>query len=215
MSSTLHLQISKFSVFPLFPTTIGALVIEEDLSNLEQIKNVKYRSSNSISSTNCFASEDLRILSKFQNEKDIIMSYFNTFKNDVLRFESTDVEMTTSWATKLTTNASSQFHAHKNSYYSGVVYLEKPENGGEIEFESTGLNPSSFKLNSPAEYNLFNFESFDIQPQRNLVVFFPSYLRHRIKHYTGRNPRYSIAFNIVPVGNYGENDSSVNVSINI
>ena len=212
--SSLHLQVSKFLVFPLFPTTIGVSIIEEDLSNLNQIKNVKYRSSNSIGSTNCFASEDLKILSRFQKEKDIIMSYFKSFKNDVLRFESTDLEMTTSWATKVTNNASSQFHAHKNSYYSGVVYLEKPENGGEIEFEDTGINNSSFKLNEPAERNLFNFESFDIQPQQNLVVFFPSHLRHRIKHYTGHNPRYSIAFNIVPVGNYGENDSSVNVSLN-
>ena len=200
-------------VFPLFPTVVGASIIKEDLSNLNQIKNVKYTSTRVTSSENCFLSEDQKILSNFQNEKDIIMSYFNSFKNEILRYESTDVEMTTSWATKLTTNASSQFHHHKNSYYSGVVYLEKPENGGEIEFEDAGVY-SSFMLNPPIEYNLLNLETFEIRPDKNLVVFFPSYLRHRIKHYTGSNPRYSIAFNIVPVGEYGINDSSVSVSLN-
>ena len=210
----MFIQVSNFSVVPLFPTTLGMSTIEEDISNLDQIKNLKYVSSPSEGSVNCFVSESLNVFSNFQREKDIVMSYFNKFKNDVLRLENNHVKMTTSWVTKLTTNSSSQFHLHKNSYYSGVLYLEKPKDGGSIEFINDGLNPSSFGLNTPTEYNIFNFESFSIQPQKNLIVFFPSYLKHRITPYRDRDPRYSIAFNIIPVGVYGEGDSTVNISVN-
>jgi uncharacterized protein (TIGR02466 family) len=211
-----HFNISNFSVFPLFPSTFGATIITEDLSNLNQIKNLKFEETEAASATNnCYTSESRRVFSNLPEEKNIIMSYFNKFKNDVLRFETTNFEMTTSWATKLTNNASSQFHLHKNSYYSGVVYLESVENGGEIEFDGVGLKPDSFMVNSPTEYNTFNYGTWHVKPQKNLIIFFPSYLRHRIKPYFGSNPRYSIAFNIVPVGEYGGGDSSVNISLNI
>jgi uncharacterized protein (TIGR02466 family) len=211
-----HFNISNFSVFPLFPSTFGATIITEDLSNLNQIKNLKFEATEATSETNnCYTSESRRVFSNLPEEKNIIMSYFNKFKNDVLRFETTNFEMTTSWATKLTNNASSQFHLHKNSYYSGVVYLESVENGGEIEFDGVGLKPDSFMVNSPTEYNTFNYGTWHVKPQKNLIIFFPSYLRHRIKPYFGNSPRYSIAFNIVPVGEYGGGDSSVNISLNI
>lgn len=214
--SNFNFNVSDFSVFPLFPSTVGVNFISEDLSNLNQIKNLKFEATEATSETNnCLTSESRHIFLNFQEEKNIIISYFNKFKNDVLKFETTNFEITTSWATKLTNNSSSQFHLHKNSYYSGVLYLESVENGGEIEFDGVGLKPDSFMVNSPTEYNIFNYGTWHLKPQKNLIIFFPSYLRHRIKPYFGNNPRYSIAFNIVPVGEYGGGDSSVNISLNV
>jgi uncharacterized protein (TIGR02466 family) len=207
-------NISNFSVFPLFPTTIGAIVADKDLSKLNQIKKLKYNELESPGSTNCFISEDQQIFSNFQKEKNIVMSYFNKFKNDVLKYETTEFEVTTSWSTKMLTNSVSHFHAHRNSYYSGIIYLETVDRGGEIEFENVGIAPSSFMLNKPTEFNIFNFETFYFTPQKNLIVFFPSYLRHRVKPYLGNDPRYSIAFNIIPIGQYGSKDSSVNILLN-
>ena len=46
------------------------------------------------------------------------------------------------------------------------------------------------------------------RPSTNSLVLFPSYLSHRIAEHQSKKIRRSLAFNIVPVGSYGEYDSS-------
>ena len=47
-----------------------------------------------------------------------------------------------------------------------------------------------------------------IPPEYNKLIFFPSYLSHKIGEFKGK-VRYSLAFNIVPKGEYGDGDSSM------
>jgi uncharacterized protein (TIGR02466 family) len=208
----LNFNISDFLVYPAFSSTIAGTVITEDLSKLNQIKKLKFLPGGS--SNNSLQGESRHIFLNFQKEKDIVMSYFNKFKNDVLQYKNTDFEMTTSWATKTMNNTSSHPHSHKNSYYSGILYLDFTGKGGEIEFEDFGLKPSSFLLNIPTDTNLFNCQTMSFTPEKNLILFFPSYVVHSIRPYFGSNPRYSIAFNIHPVGKYGCLDSYVDISLN-
>ena len=49
-----------------------------------------------------------------------------------------------------------------------------------------------------------------IMPNKNMLVLFPSYLKHKILTHESNIPRYSLAFNIVPVGHYGVGDSQYN-----
>jgi hypothetical protein len=67
-------------------------------------------------------------------------------------------------------------------------------------------------VNEPSEWNIYNYQSFVIQPDKNLLVFFPSDLKHKINVYTGLKDRYSVAFNLIPVGTIGLGDSSVTIS---
>ena len=207
----LNFNISDFLVYPVFASTIAGTVITEDLSKLNQIKKLKFLPGGPKHSAQ---GESRHIFSNFQREKDIVMSYFNKFKNDVLQYKNTDFEMTTSWATKTMNNMNSHSHNHKNSYYSGILYLDFTGKGGEIEFEDFGLKPSSFLLNIPTDTNLFNCQTMSFTPEKNLILFFPSYVVHNIRPYFGSNPRYSIAFNIHPVGKYGSFDSYVDISLN-
>ena len=55
-----------------------------------------------------------------------------------------------------------------------------------------------------------NNNSWTISPEKNLLVFFPSYLEHRIIN--NKDKRRSLAFNIVPIGGYGTGDSSMDTS---
>jgi uncharacterized protein (TIGR02466 family) len=207
----LNFNISDFLVYPVFASTIAGTVITEDLSKLNQIKKLKFLPGGPKHSAQ---GESRHIFSNFQREKDIVMSYFNKFKNDVLQYKNTDFEMTTSWATKTIDNTSSHSHNHKNSYYSGILYLDFTGTGGEIEFEDFGLKPSSFLLNTPTNTNLFNCQTINFTPEKNLVLFFPSYVVHNIRPYFGSSPRYSIAFNVHPIGKYGLNDSYIDISLN-
>ena len=42
-------------------------------------------------------------------------------------------------------------------------------------------------------------------------MFFPSYLKHRIMYHEDNAPRFSLAFNIVPISRYGSFDSSYDI----
>ena len=46
-----------------------------------------------------------------------------------------------------------------------------------------------------------------LQPKKNMIVFFPSYLHHRIEKNTFDEVRHSLAFNIMPDGTTGVVDS--------
>ena len=47
-------------------------------------------------------------------------------------------------------------------------------------------------------------------PHKNQLILFPSYLKHRICEQKSDKTRYSLAFNIVPIGGYGYGDSQYN-----
>lgn len=205
--------ISDFTVFPLFPSTLGISHIKEDISNLEKIKDLEF-SNTSASGSTSYVTNTYQLFSNFEKEKTIIQSYFNRFKDNILRAENTEFEMTTSWATKCEKGSYCQYHSHKNSFYSGVLYIDDVETGGALEFVDTGVRPTNIMINRSSDINIFNSETFFIQPEKNLLLFFPSYLMHKINVHVEEMPRYSIAFNFMPVGKYGVSDSSVDVRLN-
>ena len=68
-----------------------------------------------------------------------------------------------------------------------------------VEFETPLWNHSDFYL-YPKEFNLLNMTSFKLKPQSNLLVFFPSYLQHQVSRHNDNKSRYSLSFNIIPIG---------------
>ena len=120
-----------------------------------------------------------------------------------------DFIISTSWVTKVVQGDESQTHCHKNSYYSGVYYFDKYfKDSAKIEF----INPNDKNIDfylPPSKYNLHNSSSWVITPEKNKLLFFPSYLTHNILNNKNNNSRKSLAFNIVPVGEYGMGDSLI------
>lgn len=204
----MHYNFDQYQCIPAFSSPISFTILKEDLSNLENIKNYEFNNTNIDTSKNSYQTKDSRILEKFPNEKQILLNHFYNFKNSILKC-STDFVISSSWGTKISTNGHSQYHNHKNSFYSGVFYFDDIENGGEIQFKNPMSDFGGFLVNT-VEWNIFNYEVFHLQPKKNLLIFFPSYLTHKINSYTGLETRYSLAFNFVPVGSFGVGDSSVN-----
>ena len=50
--------------------------------------------------------------------------------------------------------------------------------------------------------------SCTFNPSPKLLLLFPSYLRHQVLVHDNDKPRSSLAFNVVPLGHWGEHDSS-------
>jgi len=93
-----------------------------------------------------------------------------------------------------------------------VYYFDEYDNDSSaLEFENPLTAYPDFQL-IPTEFNIMNSNSWKIWPEKNLLVLFPSYLRHGVLKNKSNETRYSLAFNIVPVGKYGEGDSAYDLA---
>ena len=65
------------------------------------------------------------------------------------------------------------------------------------------------------EYNEYNAQQYAINPQNGLILLFPSEVWHQVNTNKSDKTRYSLAFNVMPVGVFGDvtSDSQVNLKI--
>ena len=191
-----------YQTFPLFASYVSAMVLTEDTSKLKDHTEdmVCTYGTSLISSNN-------RVLEKYPKIKKILLNKFKKIAKEEYEYDN-DFIITTSWFTKTEKDQESKLHSHKNSFYSGVYYFgDYSEDSAPIEFETPLLPFSDFHI-EPNHWNIKTSQSWKISPQHNLLLLFPSYLRHSIVKSKEESVRDSLAFNIVPIGEYGANDST-------
>jgi uncharacterized protein (TIGR02466 family) len=154
-----------------------------------------------------YASTNMNILNNkyLKKIKKKIENEFYNFKNNYLKYNNTDFKLTTSWLTKSEKGEYSHLHKHRNSFYSGILYLQVDNISGDICFENQYNN--SFYI-IPTESNTYNAGEYFIKPINNMIIFFPSDIHHRILENKSDNIRYSIAFNLMPSSKIGKGDST-------
>ena len=179
-------------------------ILQSSANNFELIDNNK-----SPSGKPSQVSKNMRILESFPEIKKILLDHFISFADGVLGLNC-NFEITTSWLTKCEKGEESTLHLHGNSFWSGIYYY------GENYCESSSLQFEHPLVNHIKNYGFFiesekvtqyNKLKEIVTPRKNGLVLFPSYLKHQILKHDSDIPRYSLAFNIVPVGNYGGGDS--------
>jgi len=84
-------------------------------------------------------------------------------------------------------------HSHPGSYFSVALYLKVPQNSGNIVFQRPDNLKETILFNKPNEHN---FGDYQITPQENLLVIFPSCLHHYVARNNSDETRVSMAFNI-------------------
>ena len=199
-------------VLPLFSSPVVVFDLSEENINLvDKIKNLEFIKSSK--ETNSMITRSITVLENFEKEKKIFLEYFYKFMSQYLLYENTNFSITTSWATKITKNSYSDYHCHKNSFFSGVYY-EGNNIFSPIEFINMNMNLNNYYLSNPSDWNLLNSTTYRITPENKNLIFFPSYLYHKVCKNNTNTIRYSLAFNIIPVGNYGEGESVVNIKFN-
>tara|TARA_B100000287_G_scaffold414498_1_gene447134 strand:+ start:87 stop:689 length:603 start_codon:yes stop_codon:yes gene_type:complete len=195
-------------IFPLFSSSLIIINTDLDTSQLQN-DNIKFKETQSGGGTEI--SKDIRILKKYPKLENSILNEFKTVAKESFKYTN-DFVITTSWITKAKYRTYSQFHLHKNSFYSGIYYYGKYfEDSGGLEFENPLWEYNDFYVH-PKQYSFSTATSYSFTPTSNLLVFFPSYLKHRITEHKHRSDRYSLAFNIIPIGEYGIGDSTYNTS---
>lgn len=199
-----------YTVVNLFSSSVTVFEPSENLLSLNKVKKYEYVPTEVEDSNECYISKNKSIMDDFPKEKKIICNYFDILKNNILCHEDTDFIMTRSWATKTVKGSYSQYHKHSNNYYSGVLYFDNyDENSAPIEFENplNVFNNFQIKVSKTNYHNAKKSKIF----VTNKLIFFPAYLQHRIGRHQSDTPRYSIAFNFHPCGNYGSGDNELTV----
>jgi uncharacterized protein (TIGR02466 family) len=145
-------------------------------------------------------SVDYQILngSDFVNVKKQILAYALAFGRDVLGHLFDDLHISCSWMTKLDKGQSAQSHSHTNCYMAGVLYLTE---GSPIIFSD--FNLPSYIEPEIAKKTEYNRNGYPIKATPGKLILFPSSLVHGVETSSDSHSRYSLAFNIVPVGEMG------------
>lgn len=195
------------NVVPLFSSPLVVKKLDNPLSIGKDLENHSdLRADRSAS----------RCLDKYPEDKKTILNVFHEFSKKSLGLENQKFKISTSWVTKTTRNNSpGGFHSHKNSYYSGIFYFSEGEGFAPLLLDNLQndrhfffIPKHSIENGDPVIANTFHA----VPPQKNLLLFFPSYLSHAIGKHDSSEIRYSLAFNIVPDGEIGFNDSTVSIN---
>ena len=155
--------------------------------------------------TTSLISEDLDILKKYETlEKEINRAVDATLK-EILMLKNINYRIVSSWITKAEPNTFSNSHSHANSWLSGVYYPK-----GDPAFGIKFLYDSISTFNTqPTEYNIYNSTEWSEYPEDNSLILFFSHLRHKILTNKSLKNRFSLAFNILPKGEFGASDSKI------
>ena len=210
----------KHELYSLFPKLVYTNILEDipdqqlyGIKNyLDNIQYHKIDNSNKNTYTSASKSNFIFKDEKLFSLKERIMAEFNFFKNNILKYENNDFIFTTSWIAKSEKNETSEYHNHNNCMYSGIFYVNTDENCGQLCFEN--FADKRFNL-IPTEYNIYNCLNFNFKPKNKMIIFFPSELFHKILKNNSDIIRYSIAFNMIPVGNIGNINSDSFLKIDI
>ena len=205
----------QFNLNSLFSTPIGVIKLDKTIFDKKSLlkKCVFLEAQNDTNgSYSTLSGMSGSILDHFPHQKEILMSYFNIFKNDALKLRSTDFKITTSWVTKMVPGGFSPLHNHKNSVFSAVFYFDDVP-GGDIVFESININNDSMLLNDPDEWSPYTGRDWTYKPEKNVMIIFPSSVFHKVKPNNSKQDRYSLAINFFPTGKIGLNDSGIDLEI--
>jgi uncharacterized protein (TIGR02466 family) len=200
----------------LFPTTIGITNVDIDFEAI--LNSQSWEWSNPTDrpvDQSSQRSQSTNVLQDFPEVKQAISEAIGQYCHDVLRVDGRSLTITTSWLTKAEPGIGSARHFHTNSYLSAVWY---PATSSPIRFFAANgtaqlTDCHYISLGEPIEYNLTNGTVFDLSPEPNRLVIFPSMFEHQIMPNTTSETRYSLAVNTFPVGAFGQGDSALVVPI--
>jgi len=154
---------------------------------------------------------EFRVLEQFPKMKQMFTHISNRLIKEGLNYDN-KLEISSSWFTKTHKGEQSPMHDHKNCVFSAVYYYgDYDDKVANLIFKNPIVNLTSYRLNV-GKSNKFNTYDIEITPQSGSLLIFPSYVSHKIDVHKSDIPRLSLAFNMVPVGQYGIGDSQADTS---
>tara|TARA_B100000519_G_C14164348_1_gene400861 strand:- start:227 stop:883 length:657 start_codon:yes stop_codon:yes gene_type:complete len=211
---------SKVDMLDMFSIPLIHCELDEDTSELRQCTDYvlntnqvdvdEYKTFEKSGLKETFDFE-FRVLEQFPKMKQMFTHISNRLIKEGLNYDN-ELEISSSWFTKTHKGESSPMHDHKNCVFSAVYYYgDYDDKVGNLIFKNPIVNLTSYRLNVDKS-NRFNTYDIEITPQAGSLLIFPSYVSHKIDVHKSDIPRLSLAFNMIPVGQYGIGDSQADTS---
>lgn len=203
-----------YKVEMLWPTPVYFNKLQSDKNDLDIAKTFKYERMNS---DNGNYTLDKNVLDKMPTLKNKIENEFEKYVRDVLHInKNVNFKIINSWINIHKKGDWSQSHLHKNSCFSGVYYLNVPENSGNISFDKTivlnNLSTSTISYDYD-EANYINADKVKFKVEEGLILFFPSTIYHNVDKSNSIEERYSLAFNFFADGLVGKDESVLKIGV--
>tara|TARA_R110000765_G_scaffold166963_1_gene271849 strand:- start:33 stop:638 length:606 start_codon:yes stop_codon:yes gene_type:complete len=190
-------------IYQLFPEPVYVSKLARALTTTELtlVEEYKKKTIKNIGNT---TSEDNYVLEHktFKNLKQelykIVLDYFDkvvSTSNPITPF------ITQSWLNYTTTDQFHYPHSHKNSYVSGVFYINVNKDMDQIHFYKGGGKSIELSVATP---NVFNSPFSWHSVETGNVFLFPSSLEHGVENKKGTNTRISLSFNVFFKGTFGD-----------
>ena len=206
----------EIDVLPLFASNVFITKLDIDVTLLkgkshESIKATKYETEKNIQ-------QSIQVLDSMPAIRESLLEVFKLINLEVFKYltgeTGNDWKITTSWITKTNSDQDSQWHNHRNSFYSGVFYYgEYDDDAAGFEVASPLQYHGSYKMDTDYDAHdktpLETADLWTIPPEHQRLILFPSYLMHKIAMHRSEKTRESLAFNIVPIPPYGRGDSQI------
>jgi|TARA_R110000751_G_scaffold46362_1_gene104371 uncharacterized protein (TIGR02466 family) len=189
-------------IYPLFSKPLMAFSLSIDSDKIfNHIKKLSYKNT---TAKGCYSSLSKKVLENknLKEEKNIFLNAIKDYLN-LLGYKQ-EFKILNSWSTKVEKNCESHSHVHTNTWLSGVYYVQ---DNSSIQFIKSWSNSSFFKLGYNSN-NIYSAADWDVTVKKNTLLIFPSELSHKVKKNCLKKNRYSLAFNILPVGTFNKGSDS-------
>ena len=193
----------NIEVLPAFTIPIGVAKLGPEFCEpLKKFKGIEQFGVNEES--------DFYVLDKIPDLKRKLIKLFSAYINlKILHTPNQEYTITTSWITENKTGNPMGSHNHCNSYYSSVFYFDKvSKEHPALVLENPKLS-EGFRV-EPLRTTPLNSKAYQAPLEEGIIIFFPSYLHHSHGGYEPTEViRKSLACNYIPIGMYGEGDSTL------
>ena len=113
-----------------------------------------------------------------------------------LGYNQVSIRPANCWANVNPKYASNKIHDHANCLFSGVYYLQAPENSGNLMFYDP-REARTFYKPGVQNFTTYTADAVAHAPVAGLLLIFPSWLKHGVEPNLNDVDRVSISFNYV------------------
>ena len=187
-------------ILPLFSSPVYCAVDDTMPDILDKIENLEYHNFTG-QYRGGVSSVEQNILKEIPEMAEFLKPHISEYVHGVQGVEDKYIiDVPCSWVNIHQHMDATHEHNHRHSMWSGIVYLKTHPNCGDLVFSHykyATIDPDR------AHYNIYNSPRWTVTPQDGMVLIFPSDLVHSVKPNQDTLRRYSLAFNIMLRGDFG------------
>ncbi len=147
-------------------------------------------------------SEDSFVTADEVPSMQVVLEFFVSACNAIARERNwdtreTQVALQNYWVHATPPGELTQYHDHKPGLLSGVYYVDKPENSGDLEFIDVNPYKEYRPRLLPGETDPITRPEITFKADEGTMLIFPAWLPHKVPRNNSDRRRISISFNAI------------------